>query len=57
MISNNTDYEPYDLINSVDGFVKWPTDITPPDGSANSNGAILGYVSNSQDGYILTKII
>jgi hypothetical protein len=44
-VSNYTNYGAYDTINAVDGFVKWPSDVTPPEGSANEKGAILGYVS------------
>ncbi|XP_076462036.1 maltase-glucoamylase-like [Babylonia areolata] len=46
LISNNTDYEPYTRMSQADGFVKWPSDVTPPTGSVDPQGAILGYDMN-----------
>lgn len=52
-MSNYTNYEPYERMKAVNGFIMWPNDtnyIHPAD--SDDNGAILGYVRHSF--YILT---
>ncbi|KAK7508259.1 hypothetical protein BaRGS_00000498, partial [Batillaria attramentaria] len=44
LIVNETNYEPYEKIKQVNGYINWPSDVTPPSGSASSEGAMLGYV-------------
>nr|KAG5709612.1 hypothetical protein BaRGS_001662 [Batillaria attramentaria] len=44
IISNESDYEPYERMKDVQGNVLWPTDFTVPDGSADSDNSMLGFV-------------
>ena len=47
LISNETNYEPYEAVSAVNGFIMWADgDTTVPDNSSDSTGALLGYVSN-----------
>lgn len=53
LVSNYTNYEPYERMKAVNGFIMWPNDtnyIHPAD--SDDDGAILGYVRHSF--YILT---
>ena len=45
-MSNYSNYEPYERMKAVDGFIKWPNDTgyTFPLDSVDDDGAILGYV-------------
>lgn len=43
LVSNQTSYPPYEKIKRVNGYVSWPSDVTPPADSAD-NGTMLGYV-------------
>ena len=46
LVSNYSNYEPYERLKAVDGFIKWPNDTgyTFPLDSVDDDGAILGYV-------------
>uniref|UniRef100_A0A0B7B0J4 Glycoside hydrolase family 31 TIM barrel domain-containing protein n=1 Tax=Arion vulgaris TaxID=1028688 RepID=A0A0B7B0J4_9EUPU len=44
MISNDTNYLPYEEIKKIGGNIKWAKGISVPANSSDSDGAILGYV-------------
>ncbi|XP_041359340.1 maltase-glucoamylase, intestinal-like [Gigantopelta aegis] len=44
LISNETNYEPYEKMKAVGANIKWPENVTKPEGSFDSDRAILGYV-------------
>lgn len=44
IISNWTDYEPYEKFKQADANVKWPAEANPPYGSVDDDLSILGYV-------------
>ena len=47
LISNETNYEPYELISAVNGSIMWAAGETSiPANSSDSIGALLGYVSS-----------
>ena len=46
MISNETNYDPYEQVSAVSGSIMWAQNETHiPADSADSTGALLGYVS------------
>ncbi|XP_064607330.1 maltase-glucoamylase-like [Liolophura sinensis] len=44
IISNWSDYEPYEKFKQAGANVKWPADATPPYGSVDDDRSVLGYV-------------
>ncbi|XP_071117585.1 maltase-glucoamylase-like isoform X2 [Haliotis cracherodii] len=45
LVSNETDYEPYERMKAVRGNIMWPnSSVSIPGGSQDTDGAILGYV-------------
>ena len=46
MISNETNYDPYEQVSAVNGSIMWAqNEAHIPADSADSTGALLGYVS------------
>ena len=46
MISNETNYDPYEQVSAVYGSIMWDqNEAHIPAGSADGTGALLGYVS------------
>nr|KAG5702206.1 hypothetical protein BaRGS_033918 [Batillaria attramentaria] len=45
LVSNYSDYEPYQRMKAIGGFIKWPNDTgyTYPADSADDDGSIFGY--------------
>ncbi|KAK7490533.1 hypothetical protein BaRGS_00018319, partial [Batillaria attramentaria] len=44
LVSNYSDYEPYQRLKAVGGFIKWPRDVYHPADMADDDGSIFGYV-------------
>ena len=45
LISNVTNYEPYDNLTKIRGEIHWPEDYQAREEDKNLNNAVLGYVS------------
>lgn len=44
VITNVTNYEPYEKMKQVRANIVWPSDFTVPANSSDEDGSILGYV-------------
>ncbi|XP_067678896.1 maltase-glucoamylase-like [Haliotis asinina] len=44
LVSNNTGYVPYEAMKAVNGNIMWPSDVDIPEGSNDTDNALLGYV-------------
>ncbi|XP_046544792.1 LOW QUALITY PROTEIN: sucrase-isomaltase, intestinal-like [Haliotis rubra] len=44
LISNETNYEPYERMKAARANIKWPSDYTAPDDMKDETNAVLGYV-------------
>ncbi|KAK7501086.1 hypothetical protein BaRGS_00007571 [Batillaria attramentaria] len=44
IISNETDYEPYETMKAVKGNIQWPSDFPAPEGSADTDNSMFGFV-------------
>ncbi|XP_076463036.1 putative maltase-glucoamylase 2 [Babylonia areolata] len=44
IISNETNYAPYEEMKKVKANVRWPDDFDVPEGSADTDGSMFGYV-------------
>ncbi|ESP05177.1 hypothetical protein LOTGIDRAFT_102400, partial [Lottia gigantea] len=44
IVSNETNYQPYDDIRQISGSIMWPDNFNIPDGSADTDKAMFGYV-------------